>query len=60
MKRLTQKQIEEKYDCTCFKDSSDGGMFWVAYPNNQDNEKFEYADGYTLVELLENIENSLY
>ena len=62
MKRLTQKQIEEKYDCTCFKDTGfdDGHTFWVAYPKNEDTAKFTYADGWTLVELVENIENDLF
>ncbi len=59
MKTPTRKQMEEKYNCEIFKDSGfDSGMnFWVAY-GEQDDEKdqqFVYADGWTLSELHENI-----
>ena len=54
---MTRKQMEIKYDCTIFKDNGfdDKRKYWIAQPNNFDDMKFEYADGWTLDELNKNI-----
>ena len=56
----TRKQLEELYNCTIFKDSGfDSGLkFWTAHgtPLKGSTESlFDYADGWTLDELHENI-----
>lgn len=55
------KDIAKKYNCNIFKDSGfdDSRKFWVACENENDDMKFIYADGWTLVELVENIESKL-
>lgn len=54
---MTKAQIESKYKCTCFKQNGfdDSRKFWVALPIESENKIFDYADGWTLGELLENI-----
>lgn len=60
---LTSKNIAKKYNCEVFKDHSfdSGFSYWVAVEkaNKNDKLKFEYADGYTLNELVYNIENEI-
>jgi hypothetical protein len=60
---LTSKRIEKKYNCQVFRDKGfDGsGSYWVACENgdNEDEKKFIYADGWNLVELVENIETEM-
>lgn len=60
---MTKVGIEEKYNCTCFKDTGfdDSHRFWVATPNGEvEDHLFDYADGWTLSELVENIKLALY
>lgn len=59
--KLTKKMIEKKYNCHLIKDFAfeDERLFWVAYENESDNKKFVYADGWTLKELIENIEKRI-
>lgn len=58
---LRSKNIAKKYNCHVFKDTSfdDKHKYWVAYENENDDMKFIYADGWTLSELVENIENKI-
>ena len=60
---LTSKQIAKKYNCDVFKDSGfdDSRKFWVAFENQEDDKepKFEYAEGWTLQELVEDIESKI-
>ena len=63
--KLTKKVIEKKYNCQLHKDTGfdDSHKFWVALENeNVDDsveQKFIYADGWTLSELVENIKEIL-
>ena len=60
---MTKANIEKKYNCTCFKDTGfdDSHKYWVAMPNGEvEDHLFDYADGWTLSELVENIESALY
>lgn len=58
--KYTKSVIEKKYNCQLHKDTGfdDSRKFWVAFENEDDSEeqKFTYADGWTLSELVENIE----
>lgn len=53
---MTKKQIEDKYGCKVFKDFGfdNSRKYWVA-----SGGKIEYADGWTLKELVKNIERKL-
>jgi hypothetical protein len=55
------KNISKKYNCDVFRDFGfdDSHKFWVACENENDDMKFIHADGWTLAELVENIENKL-
>jgi len=61
--KLTKKNIEKKYNCQLLRDNGfdDSHLFWTAYPNNEDIKEndWDYADGWTLAELVENIETQL-
>jgi hypothetical protein len=58
--QLTKKKIMKKYSCDVFKDAGfdDKRKYWVALPNDN-NDSFCYADGWTLEELVENIEKDI-
>lgn len=65
---LTSKGTAKKYKCNVIRDSGFDGshLFWTAIPiNDEDNEDddweadWDYADGWTLAELVENIERQL-
>lgn len=62
--RYTKKQLEELYHCTIFKDTGfdDSHQFWTAHGapiGPYDEPIFEYADGWTLDELHENIRGEI-
>lgn len=63
--KYSKKQLEELYNCDIFKDSGfdDSHLFWVAQglPFTEDGEDnlFEYADGWDLDELHENIREAI-
>ena len=64
MMKLTSKTIAKKYECEVFRDSGfdDNHLFWVAYHKPDENSEFEewtYADGWTLAELVENIDDQI-
>jgi hypothetical protein len=58
---LRSKDIAKKYNCDVFKDNGfdDSHKFWVAHENESDDMKFVHADGWTLAELVENIETEI-
>lgn len=62
--KYSKKQLEELYHCTIFKDSGfdDSHLFWTAHGRTlQDFDEpiFEYAAGWTLDELHENIRGEI-
>jgi len=56
---LTKKYIEKKYNCSLHKDFGfdDRYKFWRAFSNDEDSNL--YAEGWTLSELVEDIENCI-
>ena len=56
---ITSKEIAKKYNCEVFKDMGFDSekRYWVALGN--ENAEFEYVDGWTLEELIKNIENKI-
>jgi hypothetical protein len=56
--QLTKSKISKKYNCDIFKDTGfdDNHKFWVAHEYESDNMKFIHADGWSLQELVDNIE----
>ena len=63
---LTSKQIAKKYNCDVFKDGKcfdNNGSFLVAMENepleDDEEQKFQYAEGWTLKELVEDIEENI-
>lgn len=57
-KVMRSKDIEKRYDCVLSRDNTgfdNSRKFWTAFENDKDDQKFVYADGWTLVELVENI-----
>ena len=60
---LTSKYVSKKYNCDVFRDNGfdDSHKFWVALENQKDDKepKFEYAEGWTLQELVEDIESKI-
>ena len=60
---LTSKGVAKKYNCNVFRDNGfdDSRKFWVAFENEDDDvePKFGYADGWTLQELVDNIEGQI-
>lgn len=60
---LICKNIEQKYNCKVSKDSGfdSNKKYWVALENGNYEEemKFTYADGWTLDELVKNIEKEI-
>jgi len=58
---LTRSQIMKKYNCDVFKDFGfdDSHKYWVAHENQNNDMKFVYADGWTLKELVEDIEETI-
>jgi hypothetical protein len=60
---LTIKIVAKKYNCNVSKDNGfdDSHKFWVALEKDEEDKelKFEYADGWTLQELVKNIESKI-
>ena len=59
--KLTSKAIAKKYGCEVFRDSGfdDSRLFWVAYHKTEDENGWTYADGWTLSELVDNIDDQI-
>lgn len=62
--KYSKKQLEELYHCTIFKDNGfdDNHQFWTAHGQpleDYDEPIIEYADGWTLDELHENIRREI-
>jgi len=61
--QLTKKIIEKKYNCQLDRDFGfdDHHLFWRAHENESDDKDltFEYAEGWTLQELVDDIESRL-
>ena len=61
----TKKQLEELYNCEIFRDFGfdNSHLFWVAnglpLTEDGDDDLFDYADGWTLDELHENIRKAI-
>jgi hypothetical protein len=60
---LTSELVSKKYNCDLSKNSGfdDNRKFWVAFENEIKDEelKFEYAEGWTLQELVEDIKSKI-
>ena len=56
---LSKKQIEKKYNCTVNLNYFDGFKFYQAYPNDKKHSEFESASGWSLSELVADIEDNL-
>lgn len=61
----SKKQLEEIYNCEIFKDFGfdSGLLFWTAHGRQiegTDECLFDYADGWTLDELHENIREAMF
>lgn len=65
MANLTSKYVSKKYNCDVFKDNGfdNSCKFWVAFEfdgeGGYEEQKFGYAEGWTLKELVEDIEENI-
>ena len=63
--KYSKKQLEELYHCNISKDNGfdDSHLFYIAYGiclSDKEESLFDYADGWTLDELHENIRDSIF